>query len=57
MGATARARFAEAPTQPYAGRLLTGAGGTLFNLVLTKMVSEWFFGKEIITALSIMLGA
>ena len=56
-GATARARFAEAPTQLYTGRLLTGVGGTLFNLVLTKMVSEWFFGKEIITALSIMLGA
>lgn len=49
--------FAEAPTQLYTGRLLTGVGGTLFNLVLTKMVSEWFFGKEIITALSIMLVA
>lgn len=49
--------FAEAPAPLYTGRLLTGVGGTLFNLVLTKMVSEWFFGKEIITALSIMLVA
>ena len=49
--------FADAPTQLYTGRLLTGVGGTLFNRVLTKMVSEWFFGKEIITALSIMFGA
>ena len=47
--------FAETPTQLHAGRLLTGVGGTLFNLVLTKMVSEWFFGREIITALSVML--
>lgn len=56
VGSTVMA-FAEGPSQLYAGRLLTGVGGTLFNLVLTKMVSEWFFGKEIITALSIMLVA
>lgn len=47
--------LAETPTHLYAGRLLTGVGGTIFNLVLTKMVTEWFYGKEIITALSIML--
>ena len=56
VGSTVMA-FAEGPSQLYAGRLLTGVGATLFNLVLTKMVSEWFFGKEIITALSIMLVA
>ncbi len=49
--------MAEAPTQLYAGRLLTGVGGTIFNLVLTKMVTDWFFGKEIMTALAIMLVA
>lgn len=41
--------------QLHVGRLLTGVGGTIFSLVLTKMVTEWFFGREIITALSIML--
>jgi MFS family permease len=41
--------------QLHVGRLLTGVGGTIFSLVLTKMVTEWFFGQEIITALSIML--
>jgi predicted MFS family arabinose efflux permease len=53
-GSTAMA-MAETPVHLYTGRLLTGVGATIFNLVLTKMVTEWFFGKEIITALSIML--
>ena len=41
----------------FIGRLVTGVGGTLFNLILTKMVSEWFFEREIVLALSIMLMA
>lgn len=41
----------------YVGRLITGIGGTIFNLILTKMVTEWFYDKEIITALSILLAA
>ena len=41
----------------FVGRLVTGVGGTLFNLILTKMVSEWFFEREIVLALSIMLMA
>jgi predicted MFS family arabinose efflux permease len=44
-------------TTLYAGRLVTGVGGTIFNVILTKMVTEWFFGKEIVLALSIMLTA
>src|SRR6266496_6452020 len=38
-----------------AGRLLSGAGGVLLNLILAKMTAEWFAGKEISTAMSIML--
>lgn len=41
----------------FVGRLLTGVGGTIFNLILTKMVTEWFFEREIVLALSIMLVA
>jgi MFS family permease len=40
-----------------AGRLLSGAGGVLLNLILAKMTAEWFAGKEISTALAIMLTA
>ncbi len=45
------------PTQLYAGRLITGVGGTIFNVILTKMVTEWFFEREIVLALSVMLAA
>jgi predicted MFS family arabinose efflux permease len=41
----------------FAGRLITGIGGTIFNVILTKMVTEWFFGREIVTALAVMLTA
>lgn len=44
-------------TELYAGRLITGVGGTIFNVILTKMVTEWFFEKEIVLALAIMLTA
>ncbi len=49
--------FATAPSALYGGRLVTGVGGTIFNIILTKMVTEWFFEKEIITALAVMLTA
>lgn len=44
-------------TALYAGRLITGVGGTIFNVILTKIVTEWFVDKEIVLALSIMLSA
>ncbi len=34
-----------------AGRLVAGAGGVLLNVQLTKMVTDWFAGKEIATAM------
>jgi predicted MFS family arabinose efflux permease len=48
---------ADDATALYAGRLVTGVGGTIFNVILTKMVTEWFFEKEIVLSLSIMLTA
>ncbi|HEX6066497.1 MAG TPA: MFS transporter, partial [Longimicrobiales bacterium] len=48
---------AATPRDIFAGRIITGVGGTIFNVILTKMVTEWFFGKEIVTALAIMLTA
>src|SRR5688572_22409355 len=35
---------AETPRELFAGRLVTGVGATIFNVILTKMVTEWFFG-------------
>lgn len=37
------------------GRAVSGAGGILLNLCLAKMVADWFTGKEISTAMAIML--
>jgi MFS family permease len=34
-----------------AGRLVSGTGGVLLNVQLTKMVTDWFAGKEIATAM------
>jgi len=37
------------------GRTVSGAGGILLNLLLAKMVADWFTGKEISTAMGVML--
>ncbi len=39
------------------GRLISGTGGVLFNVVLTKMVVDWFADREIVTAMGILLGS
>ena len=49
--------FATGPSGLYVGRLVAGIGGTIFNVVLTKMVTDWFVEDEIVTALAIMLTA
>jgi MFS family permease len=41
--------------QAGAGRLVSGAGGVLLTLILAKMTAEWFAGKEISTAMGVML--
>jgi MFS family permease len=38
-----------------AGRLLSGTGAILFNVLATKMVADWFAEKEIVTAMAILV--
>ena len=40
-----------------AGRLLAGAGGVALNVVMTKMVLDWFAGREISTAMGIFINS
>ena len=40
-----------------AGRLIVGAGGVILNVVMTKMVVDWFAGKEISTAMAIFINS
>jgi MFS family permease len=39
------------------GRLAAGAGGVLLNVQMTKMVADWFAGKEIATAMAIFVNS
>jgi len=43
--------------QACVGRAVAGAGGVLLNLLLAKMVADWFTGKEISTAMGVMLSS
>jgi MFS family permease len=40
-----------------AGRLIGGAGGVLLTVQLTKMVTDWFAGKEIASAMGIFVNS
>lgn len=40
-----------------AGRLVAGAGGVLLNVQLTKMITDWFAGHEIATAMAILVNS
>jgi predicted MFS family arabinose efflux permease len=40
-----------------AGRLVSGAGGVMFNVQMTKMVADWFAGREIATAMAIFVNS
>jgi MFS family permease len=43
-----------APTL-FAGRLISGIGAVLLNVLLTKMTTDWFIGREIGTALALLV--
>lgn len=36
-------------------RFVTGIGGVIFNVILTKIITDWFFEKELVLALGCML--
>jgi len=40
-----------------AGRILAGVGGVMLNVVMTKMVVDWFAGREMSTALAIFINS
>jgi MFS family permease len=39
------------------GRLISGVGAVLINVLMTKMVTDWFAGREIITAMGILVAS
>ncbi len=51
--------IAVAPTFGVAvvGRTLTAVGAVLLNVVMTKMVADWFVGREIIWAMTVFINA
>ncbi|MBJ6372723.1 CynX/NimT family MFS transporter [Sedimentitalea arenosa] len=40
-----------------AGRVVSGIGGVVINVLMTKMVIDWFAGKNVSTALAIYIGS
>ncbi|MEM6849088.1 MAG: MFS transporter [Pseudomonadota bacterium] len=51
--------IATAPEWPtlVAGRVLAGIGGVILNVLMTKMLVDWFAGKEVATALAIFVNS
>jgi predicted MFS family arabinose efflux permease len=49
--------FSDSWSGQIAGRLVAGAGGVLLNVQMTKMVTDWFAGKEIATAMAIFVNS
>ena len=47
--------FSESYSVVFAGRLVSGMGATLFNLVITKMTADWFARREIVLAMAVIL--
>ncbi len=39
----------------FTGRLLSGMGAIMFNLVITKMTADWFARREIVLAMAVIL--
>jgi predicted MFS family arabinose efflux permease len=38
-----------------AGRVIAGTGAVLLNVMFTKMIADWFAGREIVTAMAILV--
>lgn len=48
---------AESYTLAAFGRIVSGVGAVILNVLLTKMVADWFAGREIITAMSLFVNS
>jgi MFS family permease len=55
-GSAMMAAAASWPVQ-IAGRLVAGAGSVILSVQLTKMLTDWFAGKEIATAMAIFVNS
>ena len=40
-----------------AGRLVSGVGAVLLNVLVTKMVTDWFAGRRIVTAMGVLISS
>ena len=40
-----------------AGRLVAGVGAVLLNVLMTKMITDWFAGREIVLAMAVFINA
>jgi MFS family permease len=51
--------FAHASTLGWAvvGRIVSGIGGVVLNVIMTKMVIDWFAGRSVSTALAIFISS
>jgi MFS family permease len=51
--------MAIAPTWHWqiAGRIVAGVGGVVLNVLMSKMVTDWFAGKEIATAMAVFVNS
>ena len=49
--------FAASWSTQIAGRLIAGVGGVILSVQLTKMLTDWFAGKEIATAMAIFVNS
>ncbi len=49
--------FAASWSVQIAGRLVAGVGGVILSVQLTKMLTDWFAGKEIATAMAIFVNS
>lgn len=49
--------FAQSWGWQLGGRLVAGLGGVLLNVRMSKMVTDWFAGKEIATAMAIFVNS
>lgn len=49
--------FAESWEGQIAGRAVAGFGGVLLNVLMSKMVADWFAGREIATAMGIFVNS
>jgi len=57
LGGTLLMMFASAWSLQVAGRLLAGAGAVLLSVLMSKMVTDWFAGREIATAMGIFVNS